>query len=131
MVVVATSAYRGPSPSGRKHGCGGDAEGVALQAAAQRGAADALQRAIAADQAAIASIDQTVLPQATRALALAQDGYDRGGFTYLDVIEAQRALSVTRQARLESLNSYHNNEASLDRLTARFADALPGAEIHQ
>ncbi|HWA21954.1 MAG TPA: TolC family protein [Caulobacterales bacterium] len=92
---------------------------------------DALQRSIAADQAAIASIDRTVLPQAARALTLAQDGYNRGGFTYLDVIEAQRALSSARQVRLESLKSFHENEAALDRLTARFAEALPGTEIHK
>ncbi len=91
----------------------------------------ALQRAIAADSAAITATEDQVIPQAERALELAQDGYNRGAFSYLDVLEAQRALSDARQARVDSLQSYHNNEAALDRLTARFGDMLPEQEAHQ
>lgn len=90
-----------------------------------------LQRAIAADAAAVRSTEEDVIPEAQRALALAQNGYDRGAFSYLDVLEAQRALSNARQTRIESLRSFHSNEAALDRLTARFGEALPGEEIHQ
>jgi cobalt-zinc-cadmium efflux system outer membrane protein len=86
---------------------------------------------IAAEAAAIRSSEDDVIPQAERALMLAQDGYDRGAFSYLDVLEAQRSLSDARQARVDSLRSYHTNEAALDRLTARFADALPLEEQHQ
>lgn len=89
-----------------------------------------LERALASDSAAVRSTERDVIPQAERALALAQDGYNRGAFSYLDVLEAQRALSDARQARVEALRSYHTNEAALDRLTARFAEALPGQEIH-
>lgn len=91
----------------------------------------ALQRARTADAAAIASTEDQVIPQAERALELAQDGYNRGAFSYLDVLEAQRALSDARQTRIDSLRSYHNNEAALDRLTARFGDMLPEQEAHQ
>jgi cobalt-zinc-cadmium efflux system outer membrane protein len=90
-----------------------------------------LERALASESAAVRSTERDVIPQAERALAFAQDGYNRGAFSYLDVLEAQRALSDARQARVEALRSYHNNEAALDRLTARFAEALPGQEIHQ
>lgn len=90
----------------------------------------ALERALSSDAAAVRSTEQDVIPQAERALALAQDGYNRGAFSYLDVLEAQRALSNARQARVEALRSYHSNEAALDRLTARFAETLPGQEIH-
>ena len=72
-----------------------------------------------------------MIPQAERALELAQDGYNRGAFSYLDVLEAQRALSDARQNRVDSLRSYHSNEAALDRLTARFGEALPIEEQHQ
>jgi cobalt-zinc-cadmium efflux system outer membrane protein len=91
----------------------------------------ALERAIAADAAAVAATEDEVIPQAERALELAQDGYNRGAFSYLDVLEAQRALSDARQARIDSLRSYHNSEAALDRLTARFGDMLPEQEAHQ
>jgi cobalt-zinc-cadmium efflux system outer membrane protein len=90
----------------------------------------ALERALLSDAAAVRSTEQEVIPQAERALALAQDGYNQGAFSYLDVLEAQRALSNARQARVEALRSYHSNEAALDRLTARFAETLPGQEIH-
>jgi len=49
----------------------------------------ALERAIATDAAAVQSTEDTVIPQAERALSLAQDGYNRGAFSYLDVLEAQ------------------------------------------
>ncbi len=91
----------------------------------------ALQRAISADAAAIAATEDEVIPQAERALALAQDGYNRGAFSYLDVLEAQRALSDARQSRVDALRTFHNNEAALDRLTARFAEILPEQEAHQ
>lgn len=90
----------------------------------------ALERALLSEAAAVRSTEQDVIPQAERALALAQDGYNQGAFSYLDVLEAQRALSNARQARVEALRSYHSNEAALDRLTARFAETLPGQEIH-
>lgn len=91
----------------------------------------ALERALSSDAAAVRSTEQDVISQAERALSLAQDGYNRGAFSYLDVLEAQRALSDARQARVDALRSYHSNEAALDRLTARFAETLPGQEIHQ
>lgn len=90
----------------------------------------ALERAIETDAAAVRATEDEVIPQAERALELAQDGYNRGAFSYLDVLEAQRALSDARQARVDTLRTYHNNEAALDRLTARFGEALPEQEAH-
>lgn len=91
----------------------------------------ALERAIASETAAVRATEEDVIPQAERALALAQDGYNRGAFSYLDVLEAQRALSDARQTRVEALTSFHSNEATLDRLTARFGEVLPFEEQHQ
>ena len=90
-----------------------------------------LQRALASEAEAVRATEQDVIPQAERALALAQDGFNQGAFSYLDVLEAQRALSDARQRRVEALRSYFSNEAALDRLTARFAEKLPGKEIHR
>lgn len=91
----------------------------------------ALHRSILTEADQVRSIETQVIPQAERALSLAQNGYDRGAFSYLDVLDAQRALTDARQSRVESLKSFHNNEAALDRLTARFASALPFEEQHQ
>lgn len=82
-----------------------------------------LQRALASDAVAVSSLEKDVIPQAAKALSLARDGYGRGAFSYLDVLDAQRALSEARLQRVEALKSYHSNEAALDRLTARFAVA--------
>ncbi len=90
-----------------------------------------LQRAIDTDAEGIRRIEQEMIPQAERALALARDGYDRGAFSYLDVLDAQRALTDARQRRIDALRSYHTNEATLDRLTARFVETMPDQEIHQ
>ncbi|MGH6949814.1 MAG: TolC family protein, partial [Vitreimonas sp.] len=88
----------------------------------------ALQRRLEADRRAALALEEDVIPQAERALALAQDGYNRGAFSYLDVLEAQRAVSDAREARVEALLSFHNNEAAIDRLTARFA--APAEELN-
>ncbi|MBY0563706.1 MAG: TolC family protein [Hyphomonadaceae bacterium] len=92
--------------------------------------AHALTRRLESAQLTAVSLDRTVIPHAARALDLARDGYNQGAFSYLDVLEAQRALTAARQARVETLRTYHHTEAALDRLTARFADAL-GEETSQ
>ncbi|MEQ1617665.1 MAG: TolC family protein [Terricaulis sp.] len=91
----------------------------------------ALERAQVSDAQAVRSTEEEVIPEAERALALAQEGYDRGAFSYLDILEAQRSLSDARQRRVEALRSFHSNEAALDRLTGRWAETLPGEEIHR
>ncbi len=94
----------------------------------QREAA-ALERHLSSAAASVTAMDRDVIPQAERALALARDGYNQGAFSYLDVLEAQRALSASRAARIEALRTFHNTEAALDRLTARFADGVRSEEI--
>lgn len=88
----------------------------------------ALERAQLADAQEVTAFEKTVIPQAKRALELAQEGYERGALSYLDVIEAQRALSDARESRVQSLLSFHQNDAAIDRLTARFSQALTGTE---
>jgi cobalt-zinc-cadmium efflux system outer membrane protein len=67
--------------------------------------------------------DET-LPQAERAVALVRDGFNRGGFTYNDVIAAQTALLSTRARRVAVLKQFHIDRARLDRLTGAHADLL-------
>ena len=66
-------------------------------------------------------IQEETLPQAERAVALVREGFNRGGFTYNDVISAQRALLETRARRVAVLKQFHIDRARLDRLTGAHA----------
>ncbi len=84
------------------------------------------ERATAITQ--IDALRDSIIPQAQRALAQARDAYQRGAFSSLEVIVAQRALHDAREQLVETLANYHRTDATHDRLTARFAAPLPGEE---
>jgi cobalt-zinc-cadmium efflux system outer membrane protein len=62
-------------------------------------------------------IRDEVIPHATRTVEQVLAGFNRGGFEYLDVTEAERLLAETRARRVEVLRDYHKTKAELDRLT--------------
>ena len=62
-----------------------------------------------------------VIPAAIRAVEQVRAGFNRGGFQYLDVAEAERALFDARARRLVVLRQFHLDQAALDRLTGRHA----------
>lgn len=69
----------------------------------------------------IARIDAEVLPSADRAVRLVRDGFNQGGgaFTYMEVVEAERAIIDARARRIELLRSIHLGDVRLDRILAR------------
>lgn len=73
----------------------------------------------------IAAIDGRLLPAAQEAVARARDGYMQGGFSYLDVLDAQRVLANARLQRISVLTSYHRARAALKRLQGGYP-AAPG-----
>ena len=75
-------------------------------------------------------ISEETLPEAERAVTLVREGFNRGGFTYNDVMAAQTALLQARARRVTVLQAFHNDRARLDRLTGAHAD-LFGAETRQ
>lgn len=75
----------------------------------------------AAAAAELRKTDTDVLPNAERAVTLVRDGFNRGGFSYLDVLAAQRALIDAKTRRVEILKSFHQDGAALDRLTGAHA----------
>lgn len=81
----------------------------------------ALEQQVLALRTAVETIERNILPEAERALRLAREGYAQGGFSYLDISEAQRVLSASRAERIDTLLSLHNADAALDRLTGRFS----------
>jgi cobalt-zinc-cadmium efflux system outer membrane protein len=101
-------------------------------AAAQRQQADAQRRVVLLDAVqAIATAQGEAYNAATTArnatgpaLAAAQEaariariGYREGKFGQLDLLDAERTLSETRQAAIEALAAFHDAQARLERLT--------------
>lgn len=94
-----------------------------------------LERKIAAVQATLAQkagearrIETEIVPANARTVDLVRDGFNRGGFSYLDVLDAQKALIEARSRRLVVLKSFQLDRAQLDRLTGAFASLVPATE---
>jgi len=121
-----------------------DNSGNISRALAERNAADReyaaqrrnLQREMATLQARVAAyaieseaLESSAIPQAERALALIHEGFDRGAFEYIDIIEAERNLNNANTRRLEVLRTYHLDRARINRLTGRYQFIIAGQEI--
>lgn len=78
----------------------------------------------------IGRIDAEVLPGARRAVSMVLDGFRRGGtaFTFLEVSQAQQAVTDAQARRVELLRRYHLIGVRLDRLTGRHLPLLSVAE---
>lgn len=66
-------------------------------------------------------IEAEVVPQAERAVQLIRSGLERGAFSYIEFVDAQRILNEARLRRIEALKTYHQDNATLARLTGRHA----------
>lgn len=72
------------------------------------------------------AIQNEVVPGAEQALQEVRAGYNRGGFTFLDVSIAQTALHDARVRFVDALAEYHQAKVDYDRLTGRFIELLEG-----
>lgn len=72
------------------------------------------------------AIRTRVVPGAEQTLREVRDGYNRGGFTFLDVSTAESALHDARERMVDALAEYHRAKVDLDRLTGRFAKLVGG-----
>ena len=68
------------------------------------------------------AIRDRVIPGAERTLAQVREGYARGGFSYIDVAEAQTALAAARARLVRAARAHKEAGVDLDRLTGRFAN---------
>lgn len=59
-----------------------------------------------------------LLPAAEKAFQLSRDGYEKGKFSYLEVLDAQRTLFNARAQFHSALKRYHRSRANVKRLTA-------------
>ncbi|MDP3115912.1 MAG: TolC family protein [Phenylobacterium sp.] len=89
-----------------------------------------LRAKLAASAAESERIRAEVIPSAIKTVELVREGFNRGGFQYIDVTEAERALADARARRVAVLRQHHTDQAALDRLTGRFAHlaSTPSAE---
>lgn len=64
-----------------------------------------------------------LLPSAQKAYTQAQNGFERGAFTFLDLLDAQRTLFDVQENYLETLAALHETAAQIDMLTGAYASA--------
>lgn len=70
-----------------------------------------------ADQEA-AKLKADIVPAAEEALRLSREGYDRGRFAYLEILNAQRSLFDAKEQYLKALQRKSTAKAEIERITA-------------
>jgi cobalt-zinc-cadmium efflux system outer membrane protein len=58
------------------------------------------------------------VPQARTALEQTQDGYQRGRFSFLELVTSQQDLLGLREAAIDAAADYHRLLAELERITS-------------
>ena len=76
----------------------------------------------------VEAIRDRVVPGAQRTLTEVRAGYNRGGFTFLDVSTAQVALHEARARMVRAAARHHGAPPPLDRPTGRFAALAQGTQ---
>ena len=98
------------------------AELTRAAAEGERGRAVLVAQLVAAEQRlalawrAADTLRRTALPSAELAARFATLGYGEGRFSFLEVLDAQRALSDTRAQFVEAIQSFHALRAQVQRL---------------
>ncbi|MFZ5609834.1 MAG: TolC family protein [Pseudomonadota bacterium] len=72
-----------------------------------------------------------ILPTAQAALQETRHGYGRGAFSYLEVLDAQRALQDISAREILALKRFHLANAALERLLASSSGTFPDQENTQ
>ncbi len=85
-----------------------------------RQAEELLQTLISAKEEVLAYQDG-ILPSAQRAYTQAEEGFERGAFSFLDLLDAQRTLFDVQESHLEALASFHETKSKIDMLTGEYA----------
>ncbi|MEJ0017014.1 MAG: TolC family protein [Acetobacteraceae bacterium] len=72
----------------------------------------------------VQSLRRTAVPAASQAVGFAGTGYAEGKFPFLEVLDAQRALSDVRAELIEALREFHARRAEVERLRGETAGNL-------
>jgi cobalt-zinc-cadmium efflux system outer membrane protein len=62
------------------------------------------------------AMKREIIPNAEKSLKLAQIGYDRGSFTFLDLSDAQKTLVEEHRKNIEAAYAYHSHKNAIERL---------------
>ncbi|MFK4046398.1 Cobalt-zinc-cadmium resistance protein czcC (plasmid) [Roseomonas mucosa] len=98
------------------------AELTRAEAEAERGRNLLVATLVAAEQRlalawrSVDTLRRTALPSAEQAARFATAGYAEGRFSFLEVLDAQRALSDTRAQLVEAIQAFHALRAQVQRL---------------
>ncbi len=63
-------------------------------------------------------LETRIIPSAKQALTLSRQGFQRGRFSFLEVLNAQRTLAEAQEQHINALHSQLNARATVQRLTA-------------
>lgn len=74
-----------------------------------------------AARAEIAAYEGNVIPNSERARAEAFAAYSAGGLSYIDVLDAEAALTLARERQIAALLMFHRSEIRLARLNGAIA----------
>lgn len=77
----------------------------------------ALYQQLQQTRAEFEGLDGSILPQAEAALQQTESAWQRGRYSYLEWIDAQREVLGLRQQRLDAAAGYHRLLAEIERLT--------------
>ncbi len=65
------------------------------------------------------SLENTIIPQAEKSMQIIMEGYRRGKFTFLDVLDAQRTLFRSYTDYLQALADYRQQVSAIEMLTGQ------------
>jgi cobalt-zinc-cadmium efflux system outer membrane protein len=68
------------------------------------------------------AVQEQVMPKAEQTLKEVRFGYNRGFFSFADVVAAQTTLANAAERTVEAARRYHEAQVELDRLTGRYAN---------
>lgn len=68
-----------------------------------------------------------IIPAAQRAYVQAEDGFNRGAFSFLDLLDSARTLFNVQGKHLKSLDDFYETKAQVDLLTGAYAPAAVSA----
>lgn len=91
-----------------------------------RQAEELLQTLTSAKEEVLAYQDG-LLPSAQKAHSQAEEGFDRGAFSFLDLLDAQRTLFDVQESHLEALAAFHETKSKIDMLTGEYAPIAASA----
>lgn len=85
----------------------------------------ALYQQLLQARAEVEGLERDVLPRASDALKLTEYAYERGRYSYLEWVDAQRELLEVERQHIDAAADYHLRLAEIERLTGEALASVP------